>query len=160
MPATAAPHETHAAAPSGEAASASWAPRFLSAEQNETLIALGERVIPGSKEAQCNRLIDSILAIDSEKNKRELTQGLAAFDNQAMQLHQRRQFCQLNSAQQDEILAAASQSDNQLHAEFGIVKEWMADAYWSSLKGMRELGSKGRLAWDSFPGCSSDHPHN
>jgi hypothetical protein len=160
MPAAAAQHDTHATATSGETAAAAWAPRFLSTEQNETLIALGERVIPGSEEAQCNRLIDSILAIDSEKNKRELVQALAAFDNKAMQLHQRQQFRQLNSTQQDEILAAASQSDNQLHAQFKIVKEWVADAYWSSLKGMRELGSTGRLAWDSFPGCSSDHPHN
>ena len=92
MPAAAAQHDTHATATSGETAAAAWTPRFLSTEQNETLIALGERVIPGSEEAQCNRLIDSILAIDSEKNKRELVQALAAFDNKAMQLHQRQQF--------------------------------------------------------------------
>jgi hypothetical protein len=160
MPAAAAQHDTHAAAPSGETAAMSWNPRFLSAEQNETLITLGERVIPGSKEALCNRLIDAILAIDSEKNRRELVQALAAFDSKAMQLHRRQQFRQLNSAQQDEILTAASQSDDPLNAEFGIVKEWMADAYWSSHQGMRELGSTGRLAWDSFPECSSNQPHN
>ena len=137
----------------------SWTPRFLSAEQNDTLVSLGERIVPGSTEALCNRLIDSMLAIESEKNKRALVQALAAFDNQAVQLH-RQPFRKLSPAQQDEILNATAPSDSQLHAEFGIVKEWMADAYWSSRDGLRELGSTGRLAWNNFPGCSSDHPHN
>ncbi len=40
------------------------------------------------------------------------------------------------------------------------MKEWTADAYWSSQKGLRELGWTGRLAWDSFPNCGSAQPHN
>jgi hypothetical protein len=138
---------------------ASWTPRVLIAEQNDTLVSLGERIVPGSTGALCNRLIDSMLAIESERNKRELLQALAAFDNQAVQLH-RQPFRKLSPAQQDEILNATSQNGAQLHTEFGIVKEWMADAYWSSREGLRELGSTGRLAWNNFPECSSDHPHN
>lgn len=159
MPAAAAQHQPHGAAVPNEASLAPWTPRFLTAAQNETLIALGERIVPGSNETSCNRIIDSILAIDSEKNKRDLVQALAAFNGKAAQLHQQ-QFQQLSAAQQNEILSAASAPDGSLHAEFGIVKEWMADAYWSSREGLRELGSTGRLAWNSFPGCSSNHPHN
>ena len=128
-------------------------------DPNDIAIALGERIVPGSNETSCNRIIDSILAIDSEKNKRDLVQALAAFNGKAAQLHQQ-QFQQLSAAQQNEILSAASAPDGSLHAEFGIVKEWMADAYWSSREGLRELGSTGRLAWNSLPGCSSNHPHN
>ncbi len=128
-----------------------WVPSFLTVSQNETLIALGERIIPGSSEALCNRLIDSVLSIEAEKSRTELLQSLAAFDHEADQLHQRR-FEHLSPAQQNEILTIASRG-GKLHAEFGVVKEWTADAYWSSSKGLHELGSTGRMAWESFPDC-------
>jgi len=136
-------------------AATTWAPRFLSPQQNDELVALGERIIPGSTEALCNRLIDSVLLIESEKNKSEFLQSLAAFNREAEQLHQR-PFEKLNPAQQDEIIAASCQAGSRMHVEFGILKEWMADAYWSSLKGLRELGWTGRVAWESFPNCK-DH---
>ncbi len=133
-----------------------WTPKFLSALQNETLIALGERIIPGSSEALCNRLIDLVLPLEGEKNKGILLQSLAAFDQEADRFHQQH-FSQLNPAQQDEILTIASQG-GKLYNEFGVVKEWMADAYWSSLKGLKELGWTGRMAWESFPDCGQKQP--
>lgn len=140
----------------GAAGDENWAPKFLTAQQNETLIALGERIIPGSTQAFCNRLIDFVLPIESEKNRMELLQSLAGFDAEAAQLHSR-PFKQLSSPQQDEILTAASEG-GKLHAEFRLVKEWMADTYWSSLNGLRELGWTGRMAWESFPDCGSLQP--
>jgi len=140
-------------------AATSWAPHFFNAEQNETLIALGERIIPGSTGALCNRLIDSILLIDSEKNKNTLLQSLAAFDGEAQQRHHH-PFRKLSAAQQGEILSAASQNGARLHQPFETTKEWIADAYWTSHTGLSELGWTGRLAWDSFPNCDSMHPHN
>jgi hypothetical protein len=121
-----------------------WVPSVLSAGQNETLIALGERLIPGSSAALCNRLIDSFLTIDTDKNRAELLQSLAAFNH----------FEELSPDQQDEILTIASRG-GKLHTQFALVKEWMADAYWSSLNGLRELGWTGRMAWESFPDCAT-----
>ena len=138
---------------------APWAPRFFSAEQNATLIALGERIIPGSTAALCNRLIDSILLIDSEKNKTTLLHSLAAFDNEARERHHQ-PFRELSSVQQDAILTTASRAGAPLHQPFETTKEWMADAYWTSQTGLRELGWTGRLAWASFPNCGNPHPHN
>ncbi len=134
------------------AADTPWTPRFFSAGQNETMIALGERIIPGSREALCSRVIDAVLAIDSEKNRRDLLQTIEAFDSEAQRLHQK-SFQQLAAGQQDAILSAAATVGAPLFAEFGIAKEWTADAYWSSLQGLQELGSTGRMGWDSFPGC-------
>jgi hypothetical protein len=143
----------------GQTATKPWTPQFFNAEQNEALVALGERIIPGSAEALCNRLIDSVLVIDSEKNRSGLLHSVAAFDREAEQLYQQ-PFRHLSPDQQDEILMAASQDGGSLHAEFGLVKEWMADAYWSSLQGLHELGWTGRMAWEIFPGCDHDRPHN
>lgn len=136
-----------------------WNPQFLKPEQNDALIAVGERIIPGSAEALCNRLIDSVLAIDSDKNRNDLLAALAGFDQAARERSQK-PFRELAPAQQDEILTAVSEPPNPLHAQFLLVKEWMADAYWSSLKGLKELGWTGRVMWDAFPNCGSGQPHN
>jgi len=139
-----------------EPATAPWKPQFLTAEQNDTLAAVGERMIPGSGEALCNRLIDSVLPMESEKNKKDLLDALAAFDGEAERRHRQR-FRQLTPAQQDEILTFASNDGSALHHQFGLVKEWTADAYWTSLKGLRELGWTGRVMWDSFPNCGNSY---
>jgi hypothetical protein len=136
-----------------------WVPRSFTVEQNETVIALGERIVPGSAEALCNRLIDLVLPIESEKNKREFLASLDAFDHEAENLFGRR-FRNLDAASQDKILSNASEQGDKLFQAFQIVKEWMTDTYWSSLKGLRELGWTGRVAWDKFPGCPNIQSHS
>lgn len=136
-----------------------WKPQFVSAEQNETMVALGERIIPGSAEAYCNRLIDLVMPIESDKNKRDFLKCLDAFDREAESRHRQR-FGKLNATVQDEILSNASVQGSSLHHEFQLIKEWIADAYWSSQKGLAELGSTGRMAWEEFPGCPSAQAHN
>jgi gluconate 2-dehydrogenase subunit 3-like protein len=156
IPIAAAQTHAHSNAVDGKKSSTAtgWGPTFFSAEQDETVIALGDRIVPGSKEALCNRLVDSVLAIESEKNKSDFLQALSAFDSKAESLH-KEPFRKLSASQQDGILAGASQENDKLHPEFSIIKEWMADAYWSSQEGLRELGSKGRMAWESVADCSS-----
>ena len=141
-----------------DAPAEAWKPSFFSREQNEAILALGERIVPGSTEALCNRVIDSVLALDSERNQSQLLAAIAAFDREA-QTRNARAFWRLTAQQQDEILSAASQRDATLWNEVELVKEWVADAYWSSLKGRRELGSTGRMAWETFPGCPEHSSH-
>jgi hypothetical protein len=136
-----------------------WEPQFFSVAQNETIIALGERIIPGSAEALCNRLIDLVMPIESDKNKRDFLESLAAFDREAQSRHGQ-SFGKVSAAVQDEILIRASPPGAPLHHDFQLVKEWMADAYWSSQRGLAELGSTGRMAWSEFPGCPSAQAHN
>lgn len=136
-----------------------WEPQFFTVAQNETIIALGERIIPGSAGALCHRLIDLVMPIESDKNKRDLLGSLAAFDREAQSRHGQ-SFGKLSAAVQDQILTHASAPGAPLHHDFQLVKEWMADAYWSSQKGLAELGSTGRMAWSEFPGCPSAQTHN
>lgn len=143
----------------GADAAKDWKSQFLSAEQNGTLVALGERIIPGSTEAYCNRVIDLVMPIESDKNKRDFLKCLDAFDREAESRHRQR-FGALNATAQDEIVSNASVQGSSLHHELQIIKEWMAYAYWSSQKGLAELGSTGRMAWEEFPGCPSAQAHN
>jgi hypothetical protein len=121
-----------------------WHPLFLSAEQNESLVSFGEALIPGSSAARCNRVIDLILSIESEKNRKEFLAALEAFK------------VPLEPAQRNELLEKASRSGSPLWPHFELLKEWIADAYWPSQPGLRELGWTGRVAWATSQGCP--HP--
>ncbi len=136
-----------------------WQPAFLTKEQNETLISLGECMVPGSAAAKCNRVIDLILTLESEKNKRETIDSLSAFESEAKALY-RNSFHALQPAQRNDLLLKASSGNGALSAPFNVIKEWVADAYWSSQEGMRELGWKGRVAWSSFEGCAHGPTHS
>jgi Gluconate 2-dehydrogenase subunit 3 len=134
-----------------------WRPAFLTPEQNEALVSLGECIVPGSAAALCNRVIDLILTLESDKTKRQTLDALAKFDGAARHGYGV-PFQKLRPEQQAELLTAATEHGGQLNNEFQVIKEWIADAYWSSKDGMRELGWKGRVAWSSFGNvepCSS-----
>ncbi len=114
-------------------------------------------MIPGSSEAGCNQVIDLVLTLEPEKTRTELLQALSAFNAEA-QTRQSKQFRELAPEEQDALLTRASQSGSPLNHQFQVVKEWMADTYWSSKQGMKELGWNGRMVWPSYPGCE-DHAH-
>lgn len=136
------------------AADQDWSPQFFTVGQNQTLVSLAECIVPGSKEAHCNRVIDVIISIESPKTQNEMATALAAFDSGARERYQR-PFTQLTADQQAQVLVAASADGSPLLPHFRVVKEWVADTYWSSQKGLRELGWTGRMAWESSTGC--DH---
>jgi hypothetical protein len=134
---------------------ADWKPVFLSAQQNESLIALAEIMVPGSTKAQVNRFIDLLLSVDKPESQREFAESLAAFDAGA----QRRfgnGFLALDENHREMLLTNASEKQSTLHGYFENLKGWISGAYYSSEAGMRELGWTGDYAFEKLPGC--EHP--
>ncbi len=175
----------HAAASAASAvdSDAGWKPDFLDAYQNESLIVLAERVLPGSTKAQVNRFVDVALTVESPANQYLFLRALAAFDGEAMARH-RSTFAQLTEAQQDEILTAAvnspltqtsrirnndwvsqiargpvSSEPVSLGDQLEYLKGWIAGAYYSSEVGMKELGWTGNPVYEDFPGCQHPEGH-
>lgn len=138
---------------------AAWRPVFLTAAQNDTLLSLGEGIVPGSAAAGCNRVIDLIVSIEGDGPKQQLADALKKFEKRAQDSHRMR-FGELSPEQQDELLLTASAENGSLNAEFHLLKEWVSDAYWSSQAGMRELGWTGRMAWTEFEGCAHGGSHS
>jgi hypothetical protein len=134
-------------------AASAWAPQVLTPEQNEALVAIGERIIPGSSEAFCNRFIDLILTLESDAKRGQFIDALSAVNGEATN-HYQKQFSALSANEQNALLEAA-EANAALKSHFQVIKEWMADSYWSSEKGLRELGWDGRMAWAIYPDC--DH---
>lgn len=136
-----------------------WAPAFLDPHQNETLIVLAERMIPGSTKAQVNRFIDLLLSVDTQDTQKEFLASLSAFDAESLRRFSH-PYKDLTVAQQDAVLSSASNAREsrqsqqlRMHDHFENIKGWVARAYYSSEAGMKEMGWTGQVYFSSFPGC-------
>lgn len=163
-----------------KAGAADWAPEFLDAQQNETLIVLAERMIPGSSKAQVNRFIDLLLTVDTQDSQKKFLASMGAIEGESRNRFGH-PFQALAEDQQNKILDVASTEkpgnpaadDNYswfavpsngpgkpirvtLRDHFDNLKGWISGAYYSSEVGMRELGWTGQVMFESFPGC--EHP--
>jgi hypothetical protein len=169
------------AADANQPGAADWTPEFLDVHQNESLIVLAERIVPGSTKAQVNRFIDLLLAVDTQENKEKFLASLGAFEAESRSRFGH-PFQRLTEDQQNKILTVASTekpgdvpgsknwswfsipSDASsepiqitLRDHFENLKGWISGAYYSSEVGMRELGWTGQNFYESFPRC--EHPH-
>jgi len=90
-----------------KASTPEWAPQFFNPHQNEALIALAERIVPGSTEAQVSRFIDLLLSVDTQEIQGKFLASLAAFEAEALNRFAR-PFQELSEKQQDRILTDAS----------------------------------------------------
>jgi hypothetical protein len=149
---------------SKELARADWKPAFLDPHQNETLVALSELVVPGSKDALANRFIDEILAAESRENQRDFLNAMAFLDGEAQDRY-RTAFVHATPDQQQEMLAALAypqsletwpgmaRNDTLAHGHFQTLKDWISRAYYSSEAGQKDLGWDGEFPHGQFAGC-------
>ena len=155
------------AAAQSEAKGSTHAPEFLDAHQLQTVEALAERIVPGSTEAQSAPFIDRLLAVATPAEQQTFLQALGAFEGLAI-ARASRPWKALSEREQNELLTTASTaapgskagSQEGAHVtirdRFEHLKGWIVGAYYSSERGMRELGWTGKVVFPSFDGC--DHP--
>jgi hypothetical protein len=131
--------------------SAFWKRLFLSREQNETLVALSESIVPGSAQAQVNRFIDLLLSVDTTENQKKFVASLTAVESEAQKRFGRGSN-QLTVSERDALLTNVSKEE--AHRDhFSHLKDWITVAYYSSEEGMRELGWTENRTFRTFPGC-------
>jgi hypothetical protein len=165
-------------------AAADWTPVFLDAQQNASLIALLESVVPGSGKAQVNRFIDLLLSADTREKQKEFLASLSAIESESQKRFEH-PFAALAENQKNELLTIASKEVEErkekkneaasegspeekhagetqltLHDHFENLKGWISGAYYSSEAGMRELGWTGDYAFDSYPACDHAEGHH
>lgn len=169
----------HGVPPSDEA---NWSPKFLSVEQNNVLVAISDRMLPGAGAAHVNRTIDLVMTVETDENRKLLTQALVALDAQAVkQLHFG--VAKLAPDQVDEVLSFCSEQEpphaehdddspgwklNQrtpltgapnLRDHFEYLKGWIVASYYSSEAGLRELGWDGVNSYESPAECEHAEGH-
>jgi hypothetical protein len=134
-----------------------WHPLFLSAQQDQTLAALSEIMVPGSRTAQVDRFIDLLLSVDTAKHQQEFVASLAAVEEQSRKQFARG-FAAATASQQESLLTDFSKQESH-RQDFHNLKEWIVGAYYSSEQGMRELGWNGNYAFESYPVCEQPQEH-
>jgi hypothetical protein len=160
------------------AGAANWTPEFLNSHQNQTLILLSERIVPGSSQAQVNRIIDALLTVDTPENRRKFSESLSAIDVECRKRFVR-EFKSLSADQQDEILTSLAAGKPGVEQDSGgksikkrlqqpaltprdhfeNLKGWIVGTYYSSEIGMRELGWTGDVYFVELPTCPHPEGH-
>jgi hypothetical protein len=158
----------HPSAPAG-APAAPWAPKVLSAHQNETVTTLSELIIPatdtpGARGAQVNRLIDSVLKDATPADRTSFLKGLAWMDARSKVLFGKN-VISATPDQQTALLTRLSSEESRKAEEktgvdfFDALKSMTITGYYSTEIGLRqELGDDGQLVLAEFKGCT--HPEH
>jgi hypothetical protein len=137
---------------------------FLEVQQFESLSSLAELIVPGSGDAKVAGFIDLLLSAEKAKHQKEFLNSLAAFDAESSKKYGKK-FTAISRAEQNEVLVHAStlqksdQSEAPLREGFENLREWISGAYYSSEKGMRELGWTPNRVFAEFPSCPHGAGH-
>jgi hypothetical protein len=169
--------DAQAAAPTE--AAGDWKPTFFDDPQNQALIVLAERIVPGSTGAQVNRFLDIAFGASTQDSQQKFVAAMNAMEGESLRQFSK-SFKELSAQQQDDVLSAAStvKPSNptlsttkeakpgvqppapSLRDYFEHLKGWVSTAYYSSEVGMKELGWNGENFFESFPGCEHAAGHS
>jgi len=159
-----------------------WSPQFLSLKRNDVLVAISDRMLPGAGAVHVNRTIDLVMTVETDENRKLLTQALDALEGQAeKQLHSG--IAKLSPDQIDEVLSFCAQQEPP-HAEhdddapgwklnertpltgvpnlrdhFESLKGWIIASYYSSEAGLRELGWDDDYYFEDLAECKHAEGH-
>ena len=153
-------HKEKATAPAG-----SYTPKYFSATQFATLVALCDMIIPkdekcgGAVEAGAPEFID-LLTSENEKFQLRLGGGLSWLDNYSTD-HYGKVFVDCAPEQKKEILdliafrknAKQDPSLSQGVSFFAFLRNMTCDGYYTSKIGIADLGYIGNTSPREFPGC-------
>lgn len=175
-------HAAHAQRPRASGAVA-WKPKVFTPQQNETVIAISELIIPqtetpGAKAARVNEFIDFVLWQAPQQERELFLTGLAALEARTQQDYGQR-FTACTPDQHHTLFTRLSALASQPGAESGAtsakstvppadaaavdffqaVKSMTITGYYTSEVGVRqELGDDGTLFFAEFKGCT--HPEH
>jgi hypothetical protein len=156
-PAAAHDHQAPAAAqPSRPVRRAAAAPALLFFDRHtfETLDVLAEQIVPGSKAAKVPEILDRILSVESAEMQRRALQAIGAFEQQARAAHGK-PWKALTAAQATALLTKISEAPagEGVRGAFEFVKGGVAETYFATREGMKDLGWTGSMMFASPVAC-------
>ena len=155
----------HAPHPGGMAAGAAAKPTddasststllFLDQHAFDTLSLLGEQIVPGSRAAQVPAFLDRLLFVESTETQKRFTQALGAFEHVARDAHSK-PWKMLTNTEATVLLTkmSALPGDDVLRRSFDALKSAVAESYYSSEAGMKELGWNKSVVFAPPPVCT------
>jgi hypothetical protein len=129
--------------------------QFLDRHAFDTLALLSEQIVPGSRAAQVAEFLDRLLAVESTDTQRSFMQALGAFEGEARAAHGV-PWKSLSADQATALLTKIStqpSNDPARHA-FVRIKGAVAETYYQTEMGMKELGWNGSVAFVATDLCT------
>lgn len=158
---------------SGEFANPNWKPLFFSDEQNQTVAALCDVMIPaaenpGAKQAMVNRYADLVLSAESSQAQSSFVAALQHIDAESVRVYSK-PFRALSADEQVEVLipmafpmpeqpAIAGAQAISGYQHFSRVKSLIVEGYYSSEIGDTDLGWDGAFSHGAYEGCKVEEP--
>jgi hypothetical protein len=142
------------AADSATASTTDSALLFLDRHAFDTLALLSEQIVPGSRAAKVPEFLDRLLAVESTDTQKRFTQALGAFEREAREAHGL-PWKALTGVQATALLTKISgQPDSDATRQaFDSIKGAVAETYYSSEIGKKELGWDGSVAFAPPSAC-------
>ena len=127
---------------------------FLDRHAFDTLTSLAEQIVPGSRAAQVPEFLDRLLAVESTDTQKRFMQALGAFEREAREAHGT-PWKALSAEQSTALLTKISTQPNSDPARqsFDGIKGAVAETYYSTEAGMKELGWNGGVAFATPAAC-------
>lgn len=138
-----------AALPAVDAASAAESGHvFLDGHAFDTLATLSEQIVPGSRAAKVPEFLDRLLAVEKTETQQRFAQAIGAFEREAREAHGM-PWKALTAPQATALLTKISQQPDSAVSRqaFDGIKGAVAETYYSSEVGMKELGWNGGVAF-------------
>lgn len=145
-------HVHHAAAATASPAPTSL--QYLDQHALDTLAVLSEQIVPGSRAAQVAEFLDRLLAVESIETQKYFTQALGHFERVAREAHGV-PWKALTAPQANALLTKISglPEGDATRQAFDGIKAAVAETYYSTEPGMKELGWQGNFAFVSPAVC-------
>lgn len=127
---------------------------FLDQHAFDTLALLSEQIVPGSRSAQVAEFLDRLLAVESTSTQKRFIQALGQFEAEARAANGV-PWKSLTAAQANALLTKIStQPDTDLSRQaFDRIKGAVAETYYQTEIGMKELGWNGSMAFAPPAAC-------
>jgi hypothetical protein len=148
-------HQVAAAAETATTSTADATLQFLDRHAFDTLAVLSEQIVPGSRAAQVPEFLDRLLAVEFTDTQKGFMQALGAFEREARAAHGA-PWKALTPDQATALLTKiSSQPDTDPSRQaFDRIKGTVAETYYSTEMGMKELGWNGAVTFSPPSACT------
>ncbi len=144
-------HEHHAAASAATSAAPATPDsglHFLDQHAFDTLALLSEQIVPGSRAVQVPEFLDRLLAVESIETQKRFTQTLGSFEREAREAYGK-PWKALTSDEASMLLTkiSARPDGDDTRGPFDNIKRAVAETFYATEVGMKELGWNGGVAF-------------
>ena len=132
---------------------------FLDKHAFDTLAILAEQIVPGSRAAKVPEFLDRLLAVESTDTQKRFIQAIGAFEREARDAHGK-PWKSLTAPEATALLTKMSAAPTSSETArppadrpFDTIKSAVAETYFSTQAGLKELGWNGGLMFASPIAC-------